>query len=113
MRDEREDPSTLLREGAPRPQAHGSHVYSAGIDTKRDIIAIGGSAGALRLICEILAGLPRDLPVTVLVVMHRPVSAPSSLPQILLRNTGWDVVVAGDREPLWRAACMSGCQTNT
>jgi two-component system, chemotaxis family, protein-glutamate methylesterase/glutaminase len=73
---------------------------------KRDIIAIGGSAGALHPICEILAGLPSNLPVTVLVVMHRPVSAASSLPQILSRNTGWDVLVAGNREPLRRATCI-------
>jgi hypothetical protein len=29
---------------------------------KRDIITIGGSAGALDAICDILAALPRDLP---------------------------------------------------
>lgn len=35
----------------------------------RDIIAIGGSAGALDALCDILAQLPRRLRVSILVVM--------------------------------------------
>jgi two-component system, chemotaxis family, protein-glutamate methylesterase/glutaminase len=38
--------------------------------TRRDIIVIGGSAGGIQPLKEILAALPRDLPASVFVVLH-------------------------------------------
>ena len=50
------------------------------------VIAIGGSAGAIEVITQILAALPSDLPAPVLVVVHiAPTS--SALPEILERRT--------------------------
>lgn len=72
----------------------------------RDIIAIGGSAGALEAICDILAQLPCRLPVSILVVMHRPVSQPSDLPEIIAGKSGWHVVVANEGERLRKGICI-------
>jgi two-component system, chemotaxis family, protein-glutamate methylesterase/glutaminase len=48
----------------------------------RDIVAIGGSAGAIDVLREIVADLPADLPAAILVVIHVG-SGPSILPAIL------------------------------
>ena len=58
----------------------------------RDIIVVGGSAGALDALRSILAGLPPDLPAAVLVVLH--VGEVSYLPSILVRSSTLPVVPA-------------------
>lgn len=50
-----------------------------------DIVVMGGSAGAIEALKEILAGLPRDLPAAVFVVVHISPTAPSALSAILAR----------------------------
>ncbi|HEY0418504.1 MAG TPA: chemotaxis protein CheB [Acetobacteraceae bacterium] len=52
--------------------------------TKRDIIVIGGSAGALPPLVELAAALPGDFPGVLLVVLHIG-PRPSNLPEILNR----------------------------
>jgi two-component system chemotaxis response regulator CheB len=52
---------------------------------KRDIIVIGGSAGALDPLRTLLAHLLGDLPATLFVVIHIPSDFPSLLPEILSR----------------------------
>jgi two-component system chemotaxis response regulator CheB len=52
---------------------------------RRDIVVIGGSAGALESVSEIVRGLPADFAAAVFVVVHFPGSAPSALPRILSR----------------------------
>jgi two-component system chemotaxis response regulator CheB len=49
----------------------------------RDTIVVGASAGGVRALRGLLAGLPRDLPASVLVVNHIPPGAMSMLPLIL------------------------------
>jgi two-component system, chemotaxis family, protein-glutamate methylesterase/glutaminase len=66
----------------------------------RDIIAIGGSAGALDALCDILAQLPRRLRVSILVVMHRLFSQPSNLPETIARKSGCHVGVTKESELL-------------
>lgn len=51
----------------------------------RDIIVIGGSAGAVEGLAHIVAGLPADLPAAVFVVVHFPAYSTSVLPRILSR----------------------------
>ena len=49
----------------------------------RDVVLIGGSAGALSVLRTILGGLPADLPVIMAVVLHRSATFESQLPQLL------------------------------
>jgi two-component system chemotaxis response regulator CheB len=58
----------------------------------RDIVVIGGSAGALDALRPILAGLPADLPAAILIVLH--VGEVSYLPAILDRSSTLPVVSA-------------------
>jgi two-component system chemotaxis response regulator CheB len=51
--------------------------------TGRDIVVIGGSAGGVTALRAIVAGLPKRLPATVFVVVHRPSLSPSRLPELL------------------------------
>jgi two-component system chemotaxis response regulator CheB len=52
----------------------------------RDIVVVAASAGGLRPLRTMLAGLPADLPAAVLVVLHVSATAGSSLPRILDRS---------------------------
>ena len=54
--------------------------------TRRDIVVIGGSAGAIDVLRQIAAGLPGDLPAAVFVTVHIPATAPSHLAEILGRS---------------------------
>lgn len=53
---------------------------------RRDVIAVGASAGGVEALRTLAAGLPGDLPAAVLVVLHVPRDAPSALPTILSRS---------------------------
>jgi two-component system, chemotaxis family, protein-glutamate methylesterase/glutaminase len=61
-----------------------------------DVVAIGASAGGLRPLRAVIAGLPEDFPASVLVVMHVSATGTSVLPQILGRATRLEVVGAED-----------------
>jgi len=50
---------------------------------KRDVVVIGGSAGSMEAMQQILQVLPVDLPAAVFVVMHLTPSVKSYLAQIL------------------------------
>ena len=63
---------------------------------KRDIIAIGGSAGSGAVLKQLLGGLPRDLPASVFVSTHIPAHSPSLLAEILAGNTPLPVAQALD-----------------
>ena len=67
---------------------------------RRDIVVIGGSAGALDPLKEIAAGLPVELPAAVLAVLHMPASARSSLVAILNRVGGPHAVIPRDGDPV-------------
>jgi two-component system, chemotaxis family, protein-glutamate methylesterase/glutaminase len=51
--------------------------------TARDIIVIGGSAGAMQPLRSLAAALPKELPAALFVVMHISPSSPGLLPEIL------------------------------
>lgn len=54
--------------------------------TRREIIVLGGSAGAMDALITVVQGLPPDLPAAVFVVVHVPSNAVSRLPDILNRT---------------------------
>jgi two-component system chemotaxis response regulator CheB len=51
----------------------------------RDVVVIGGSAGSIEAVTEVVRGLPDDFPAAVFVVVHFPGSVSSTLPRILSR----------------------------
>ncbi|MGA2826485.1 MAG: chemotaxis protein CheB [Streptosporangiaceae bacterium] len=53
----------------------------------RDIIVVAASAGGLMPLRTLLAGLPADLPASVLIVLHIPATGGQALPGILDRST--------------------------
>jgi two-component system chemotaxis response regulator CheB len=61
-----------------------------------EAIAIGASAGGLTPLRAVVAGLPADLPATVLVVLHVAATGTSVLPQILDRSCALEVIGAED-----------------
>jgi two-component system, chemotaxis family, protein-glutamate methylesterase/glutaminase len=54
--------------------------------TQRDIVVIGASAGGIQALSALVAGLPRNFPASVLIVVHIPPYAVSRLPEILSRS---------------------------
>jgi two-component system, chemotaxis family, protein-glutamate methylesterase/glutaminase len=64
------------------------------------LVVIGGSAGAIRPLREVLAGLPAGLPATVCVVIHMPDDSPSALARVLARAGAMDATFADDGLPL-------------
>lgn len=78
------------------------------IEPSLDIVAIGASAGGLEAVCELLKEVPRGLPATVLVVIHRPTARISHLPEILARETHLHVVTPHGGEPMHHGDCLIG-----
>ncbi|HEY3998026.1 MAG TPA: chemotaxis-specific protein-glutamate methyltransferase CheB [Candidatus Xenobia bacterium] len=62
----------LLQFGAPRHAPTAVHVTAAQAVHRIDLLAIGTSTGGPEALTTVLAGLPRDLPVPVVVVQHMP-----------------------------------------
>ena len=68
--------------------------------SNRDIIVIGGSAGATGPLKAILGGLPRDIPAAVLIVLHIPARGIGMLSTVAAA-AGWlPVSQAEDRMPI-------------
>lgn len=56
-------------------------------DAPLPIIAIGGSAGAIKPVLDLLSDLPQDLAAIILIVIHRAPMAPTLLPDIVARRS--------------------------
>jgi two-component system chemotaxis response regulator CheB len=65
---------------------------------KRDIVVIGGSAGSIEAMQQILQVLPADLPAAVCVIMHLTPSVRSYLAQVLGRRARMAVCQAADSD---------------
>jgi two-component system chemotaxis response regulator CheB len=65
-----------------------------------DLIVIGGSAGALEALLELLAPLPAELTAPIAVVLHLRPTLPSMVPGLLARAVGRTVREPEDKEPL-------------
>jgi two-component system chemotaxis response regulator CheB len=66
----------------------------------RDIVVVAASAGGLLPLRQLLAGLPADLPASVLTVLHIPPTGGQALPRILDRAGPLTAAVATDGEKL-------------
>jgi len=66
----------------------------------RDIIVIGGSAGALDPLRQIARSLPADLPAAVFVVLHLAATQKSTLASILNREAGLPTVIPREGDPV-------------
>lgn len=69
---------------------------------KKDIIAIGGSAGSGAVLRKVIGALPSDLPASVFVSTHIPANTPSLLSEILSSRAGIPVAQAVDGQPIER-----------
>lgn len=68
----------------------------------RDIIAIGGSAGAIDGLQRILKTLPANFPGSLLVVIHTSAEGPGLLPKVLTRAGSIPAVSPVDGQPIKR-----------
>src|SRR5690606_23631842 len=89
------------RPSAPRPAARAP---GPGTGTSRPegaaprLIAIGASTGGPLVLQTVLRGLPRHLPMPVLIVQHMAAGFVSSFCEWLQQSTGFPVRVAADGE---------------
>jgi two-component system chemotaxis response regulator CheB len=67
---------------------------------KRDIIAIGGSAGSGAVLRRLFADLPADLPASLFVTTHVPMRSPGYLAEILGRCGPFPIAQALDGQPV-------------
>ena len=72
------------------------------MDDDSAVLAIGGSAGGIEALVELVAGLPASLPACVLVTVHVGGNSLSSLPEILGRSGPLPAAHARHGEPLRR-----------
>ncbi|HEY9809716.1 MAG TPA: chemotaxis protein CheB [Halomicronema sp.] len=63
-----------------------------------DIIVVGASAGGVEALRKLVAELPESLPAALFVVLHLPVTAMSTMPQILNRAGVLKAVEAKDKQ---------------
>lgn len=59
--------------------------------SNRNIVVVGGSAGALTTLTGLLEKLPETLPAAIFVVLHRHPTSDSWLTELLARHTRWPV----------------------
>lgn len=64
------------------------------------MIVIGGSAGGLPALLELVRDLPVDLPAAICVAIHTSPYSPGRLPDIVERRTRLTCVFAEDRQPI-------------
>ena len=67
---------------------------------RRDVVAIGASAGGIPALTTLVGGLPRDFPAAIFVVVHIPPFAVSRLPEILSRASPLPAGHARHGEPI-------------
>ncbi len=77
-------------------------------DHRRDVVAIGASAGGIESLCRLLEALPSNLPAIVLVAQHRPIHRESRLRQVLSRHSPLPVEVVHDKQELRHGVCYIG-----
>jgi two-component system chemotaxis response regulator CheB len=82
-----------------------------------DVVTIASSTGGPAALASVLAALPLDLKVPVLIVQHMPVGFTAAFAERLSQRTGLQVVEAGPDQPLdaaqvWVAAADHHCSSH-
>lgn len=85
---------------APAADAEAAEARRAPDGTRRDIVAIGASAGGIDALKRLVAVLPTDYPGALFVVVHISPGADSILPAILARAGALPAVQAEDHMPI-------------
>ncbi|MDB5929296.1 MAG: CheB methylesterase [Polaromonas sp.] len=65
---------------------------------ERNIVVVGGSAGGLQALEQLVSHLPADLDAAIFVVLHIPSHTPTELDKIVARNTPLQVSLAQDKQ---------------
>ncbi len=65
-----------------------------------ELIVIGGSAGGIKAITEVLKPLPKDFPVPIVIVLHRLKNVPSTLQSVIQYHTLLLVKEADEKETI-------------
>lgn len=76
-----------------------THVSRPETD-RPEAVVIGASAGALDALSHILSRLPREFPLPIMLVVHRPANKDSLLADLLRAKCQLDVREADDKEPI-------------
>jgi two-component system, chemotaxis family, protein-glutamate methylesterase/glutaminase len=76
--------------------------------SKPDIVAIGGSAGGIEALRDLLQEIPPGFPAAILIVLHRPPEAHSHLAEVLGRYVRLPVVIARAGDRLQHGVCYVG-----
>ena len=66
----------------------------------RDIVVVGGSAGGLEALRELLGALPAHFPAAIFVVLHMPPGHGSRAPQLLARHCALPLRIAREAMPI-------------
>lgn len=66
-------------------------------DIKTELIVIGGSAGSLQVILEMLRNLKENLDFSIMLILHRKAQAESILPKLLQQFSDHDVIEIEDK----------------
>jgi len=75
---------------------------------RRDIVAVGASAGGVEAMCRLVEFLPADLPAIVLLALHRSPDYVSHLREVLARHSQLPVTVAVEDQELRHGICYIG-----
>ncbi|HVV03174.1 MAG TPA: chemotaxis protein CheB [Puia sp.] len=67
---------------------------------RAELIVIGGSAGSLQVIMSIIPAIGPDLPLAILVVIHRNVDFESSLEELLSARTRVSIKEVEEKDPI-------------
>jgi len=72
------------------------------VKNKTELVVIGGSAGSLQVILEMIKNLNKDLGFPILVVVHRKSHSVSILPALLQQFSSVDVVELEDKTEIFK-----------
>ena len=67
-----------------------------------DLVVIGGSAGAIEVLHQVLGRLPETFGPATAIVIHVPADGPNLLTEIFTTQGGLKVKLAEDKEPIVR-----------